>query len=226
MADGGGDEITSIARPLTLEDQAALRSQPPLESIVVARPSPLGVPGVITEQLLPTERAVFATRPHAVVLIRPFAALIVIAIVLAAALTVHIHPIVAGHHVNITWLDARERIWALAAGGLAGLRVLVWLVKEAQYYAGFRIVATNRRVLIVDGVLNRRVKPLGNTAMASAEFRRGWLGTMFGFGTIAMPGGPVRDVRDPLALYREMQAVANGVDGDQWTPALRQTRIP
>jgi hypothetical protein len=33
-------------------------------------------------------------------------------------------------------------------------------------------------------------------------------------------------MREAAALYRECQAVANGVDGDTWTPAVRQTIIP
>jgi hypothetical protein len=172
------------------------------------------------------ERAGFATRPHSIVVIRPLGVLAAIFAVLAIALTYHVRPVVAGHHVDLPWLDARERIWALGICGLAALRVLAWLIKEGLYYAGFRIVATNRRVLAASGVFARRVKPLGNTAMASATLIRSWLGALLGYGTISMPGGVIRDMREPAALYREMQAVSNGVDGDRWNPALRQTRIP
>ena len=54
---------------------------------------------------------------------------------------------------------------------------------------------------------------------------------MFGYGSIELPladgtPGSFRDMRDALQLYREFQAVANGVDGDTWTPAVRQTIIP
>jgi hypothetical protein len=120
MATEGDDATTSIVRPLTGEDHTALQTQPPLESLIVARPA-FGVPSVITEQLLPTERAAFLTRPHRVVLIRSLAALVAIGIVLAFALSFHIHPVVAGHHVDLPWLDARERVWALATCGLAGV---------------------------------------------------------------------------------------------------------
>jgi hypothetical protein len=54
---------------------------------------------------------------------------------------------------------------------------------------------------------------------------------MCGYGSIELPladgtPGSFRDMRDALQLYREFQAVANGVDGDTWTPAVRQTIIP
>jgi hypothetical protein len=62
--------------------------------------------------------------------------------------------------------------------------------------------------------------------MASATLVRGWLGAAFGYGSVAMPDDVVRDVREPGALYREMQAVANGVQGDRWDMARRQTQIP
>jgi len=225
MKDDEREATKPIAVPFTAKDRADVQSAP-LESIVVARHPPLGVPAVIAEQMLPTERAGFATRPHPIVVIRPLGVLAAILAVLAIALTYHVRSIVAGHHVDLPWLDPRERIWAFGIGGLAALRDLAWLIEEGLYYAGFRIVATNRRVLTTSGVLARRVKPLGNTAMASATLVRSWLGALLGYGTISMPGGVIRDVREPAALYREMQAVSNGVDGDRWDPALRQTRIP
>jgi hypothetical protein len=225
----GDDKHRDISKSITfpLSNGAVdLESRPALESVVVARAAPDGVPAVILQQILPTERIGFATRPHPVVLIRPTVAILVITGALTYVLTHHIHPIVAGHHINTPWLDARERMWASIAGGLAGLRALVWLMREVTYYIGFRIVATNRRVLLTAGVFDQRVRPLGNTAMASATLVRGWLGAIFGYGSIVMAGGKIRDVREPATLYREMQAVANGVDGDRWQPALRQTRIP
>jgi hypothetical protein len=226
MRDDDRDATKSIAVPLTAQDRAGIEAAPPLESIVVARYPPLGVPAEIADQMLPTERAGFATRPHPIVLVRPLSVLLAIFAVLAFALMYHVRPVVAGHHVDLPWLDARERLWALGICGLAALRTFAWLVKEGIYYAGFRIVATNRRVLATSGFFSRQVKPLGNTAMASATLVRSWSGALLGYGTVAMPGGVIRDVREPAALYREMQAVSNGVDGDRWEPALRQTRIP
>jgi hypothetical protein len=57
------------------------------------------------------------------------------------------------------------------------------------------------------------------------------LGRMLDYGDVVMPlasSGPglVRTMREPVRLYRELEAVANGVEGDTWTPAIRQTIIP
>jgi uncharacterized membrane protein YdbT with pleckstrin-like domain len=105
------------------------------------------------------------------------------------------------------------------------------LVKRALRFVGLRVVATNRRVFAIRGVLVRRITPLGNTALAAATLSQGLLGRIFGYGSIELPladgtPGSFRDMRDALQLYREFQAVANGVDGDTWKPAIRQTIIP
>ena len=52
-----------------------------------------------------------------------------------------------------------------------------------------------------------------------------------GYGNLALPPaaswtGTISEMRDPVKLYREFEAVAQGVDGDHWTPAVRQTLIP
>ena len=105
------------------------------------------------------------------------------------------------------------------------------LLRRASQFAGLRIVSTNRRVFAIRGVLVRRMTPLGNTALAASTLSQGFLGRLFGYGSIDLPladGTPSRfsDMRDALQLYREFQAVANGVDGDEWKPAVRQTIIP
>ena len=118
------------------------------------------------------------------------------------------------------------RIVALTIGAFALLRALMNLVRAATYYLSFRIVTTNRRVFLIDGLFARRIRPLGNTAMAGSTLLQGPLGRMLGFGSIATSNGSFRDMREPVQLYREFGAVANGVDGDTWTQAIRQTQIP
>ncbi|HYZ16487.1 MAG TPA: hypothetical protein VE591_08805, partial [Candidatus Acidoferrum sp.] len=113
-----------------------------------------------------------------------------------------------------------------ALGGAALLRGLLSLARAASYYLGFHVVTTNRRAFVVEGVLARRVRPLGNGVMAAASLTQTILGRIGNFGTITMDGTVIRDLRDAVGVYREFQAVANGVDGDRWAPAVRQTRIP
>jgi uncharacterized membrane protein YdbT with pleckstrin-like domain len=125
-------------------------------------------------------------------------------------------------------------VWREVAivGGLAlfaGAGVM--LLRRASRFVGLRIVSTNRRVFAIRGVLVRRTSPLGNTALAASTLSQGFLGRLFGYGSIHLPlanGTPDRfsDMREALELYREFQAVANGVDGDDWKPAVRQTIIP
>jgi hypothetical protein len=205
---------------LPMHDPATLRARRVAAIDVVPHP-PVRVPAAVAGQLLPSERIAFATRPHPVVVVRPLIAIGIGAGLLAWALTRHLHPIVGGRDFG-----GAAHIAIVVAGALAGLRLAGWLLAETAYLAGFRIVATNRRIIEVTGVLRRRVKPLGYNTLASASLVQSVFGARFGYGTIAMPDARVRDVREPAALYREMQAVANGVDGDRWDPAIRQTILP
>jgi len=187
---------------------------------VVPHP-PVRIPAAVAGQLLPSERVAFATRPHPVVVVRPLVTLAIFTAVFAWGLTRKLHPIVAGRDIG-----AAVHIAILVAGALIAIRLAGWFFAEAAYLAGFRIVATNRRIIEVMGVLRRRVKPLGYNALASATLVQSVFGARFDYGSVIMPDARVRDVRDPAGLYREMQAVANGVDGDRWDPAIRQTILP
>jgi hypothetical protein len=182
-------------------------------------------PPKLAKMLLPGERIRFGTQVHPIVMALPVAGLLA-TVVLSAALGGF-----AGQHQG-AWL--RTGVWpALTAfvelGALAG-----WLglfVKRWFRYLGLRLVATNRRIFAIRGVIIRRITPLGNTALAGSTLSQGVLGRIFGYGSIDLPladGTPdaFRDIREALQLYREFQAVANGVDGDEWKPAVRQTIIP
>jgi len=118
------------------------------------------------------------------------------------------------------------RLAVVVAGVLLLLREIVALIGRVFHYLAYRVVTTNRRVFVVEGLFGRRVTPLGNTALAGATMSQGILGRMLGFGNVLLGSGPIRDVRDPVRLYREFEAVAQGVDGDTWKQAIRQTLIP
>jgi hypothetical protein len=187
---------------------------------------PIAVPPDLAAMLLPSESPTYAAGPHPIVVVRPLVAIALIAIALAVVLTYHVTALEHGHHVSVPLLDARLRIGAWALGGIAFLRALFSLVRASAYYLGLRVMTTNRRVFEVRGFLGRRVRPLGNTAMAGSSLAQSVLGRIFNYGTIVMKDATIRDMRNPIALYREMQSVANGLDGDRWAPVLRQTQMP
>jgi hypothetical protein len=184
------------------------------------------VPPKLAKMLLPGERVTFGTAVHPIVLVLP-----VVYIVAILALFATGEPWLA-HHQGTTWSATGP--WPKVELGLELALVaasLGLLVKRAFRYLALRVVTTNRRVFAIRGVIVRRITPLGNTALAGSTLSQGVFGRMFGYGSIDLPlaeGTPerFRDMRNALELYRECQAVANGVDGDTWTPAVRQTIIP
>ncbi|MHB8140687.1 MAG: PH domain-containing protein [Vulcanimicrobiaceae bacterium] len=142
------------------------------------------------------------------------------------ALLVRIRPIIKGHHVNLPLYAIPGGGALLTIGCLMLIAGLFALLGASIYYATFRIVATNRRVFVITGLLGRMVVPLANTALAECYLVQGLFGRWFDFGTIVMTGRRLHDMRRPIALYRSLQAVGQGVDGDRWKAARRQTLVP
>jgi hypothetical protein len=174
------------------------------------------VPRQLASTLLPGEHVTFGSTPHPIVLAWPLIAVLAILVAFGFA-----------------WNDlgASLHLPTIVLAGAAAAYALVSLVRNAAYFFGFRAVATNRRIFVVRGVLWRRVVPLGNGVLASSQLVQGVVGRLYGFGSIDVAQNGVRtklfrDMREAGALYRECQAVANGVDGEHWTPAVRQTIIP
>ncbi len=204
---------------------AFARTMPP-GALTIAVDAPAELSGM----LLPTEHVSFASSPHPIVFLRPLVHLIVIAVALLVALSWELHPVVRGHHVTVPLLTGIARTAVLILAGLLVLRELGSVFARALRYFGFRVVSTNRRVFVVQGLFGRTVTPIGNSALAGATMSQGLFGRMLGYGNVVLPGasglGRMHEMRDPVRLYREVEAVANGVDGDQWTPAIRQTIIP
>lgn len=184
------------------------------------------VPAELSGMLLPTESVTFASSPHPIVFVQPVVQIAVIAIALAVVLGWQTHPVVRGHHVTVPLVIGTVRLAVLALGALLVLREIGSLALRLVHFLAYRIVTTNRRVFIVEGLFGRRVRPLGNTALAGATMSQGVLGRMLGYGTVTCAQGTMRDMRDPVRLYREFEAVAMGVDGNTWTQPIRQTIIP
>jgi len=192
---------------------------------------PLGTPPELAGMLLPSEAVTFASSPHPVIFVRPAIHAVAIVALLLTVLGWDLHPIVRGHHVTVPLLTGVARTVALGVAGLLLLREAFSVLGRLMRYLGFRVVTTNRRVFVVEGLFGRRVTPLSNTALAGTTMWQSFFGRMFGYGNLALPPaaswtGTISEMRDPVKLYREFEAVAQGVDGDHWTPAVRQTLIP
>ncbi len=191
----------------------------------------LGTPAELSGMLLPSEAVTFASSPHWVIFVRPVVHVVVILIVLITALGWQLHPVVRGHHVAVLLLTGYARTAALGVAALLLLREAFSLAGRLLRFFGFRVVTTNRRVFVVEGLFGRRVTPLSNTALAGTTMWQGPFGRMLDYGNLALPPaaswtGSINEMREPVKLYREFEAVAQGVDGDHWTPAVRQTLIP
>ncbi|HEV8021457.1 MAG TPA: PH domain-containing protein [Candidatus Lustribacter sp.] len=207
--------------PFDTVDAAVERRRREAQAITLSTKAP----PKLAKMLLPTERITFGTAVHPVVLMLPLFYLLVLPL-LFSGLSWY------GHMHAHLWFA--EGIWPKVETGLELVLLagaLGLLVKRAFRFLSLRIVATNRRVFAIRGVIVRRITPLGNTALAGSTLSQGFFGRMFGYGSIDLPladGTPdrFRDMRDALQLYREFQAVANGVDGEEWKPAVRQTIIP
>ena len=203
----------------------------PRAAAAAAIPAEIPPPAELAGMLLPTESVTFMSTPHPIVFVWPLVHLAVTAVALLVVLSWTLHPIVRGHHATVPLVAGPVRIAVLVAGALLMLRALIALGAAALHYFGSRIVTTNRRVFLVKGIFGRQVTPVGNTALAGATMSQGPLGRMLGYGNIFMPlassaPSAIRDMREPVRLYREFEAVANGVEGDTWKMAIRQTQIP
>jgi hypothetical protein len=189
------------------------------------------VPAELSGLLLPTESVTFASSPHPIVFAGPLVQFALVAVALLVVLGWNLHPVVRGHHVTVPLVAGTVRIAVVVVAALLMLRALAALGAAALHYFGSRIVTTNRRVFLVRGIFGRQVTPVGNTALAGATMSQGPLGRLLGYGNIFMPlassaPSAIRDMRDPVRLYREFEAVANGVEGDTWKMAIRQTQLP
>jgi len=203
----------------------------PVHNALVPQPTRSALPLVVAAAqlagiLLPQEHVEFGSRPHRIVMIRPAITALVGVIAEFVALLTRVHPIVKGHHVNVALFTTEPGVLLLGSGSLLLLIGVVGLLNAVVYYGGYRVVATNRRVFIITGILGRKVTPIGNTSMAGSRLVQGLFGRMFDFGNIITSFGRLNDLCEPVQLYRALQAVANGVDGETWTPPIRQTIIP
>jgi uncharacterized membrane protein YdbT with pleckstrin-like domain len=150
---------------------------------------------LVAKYLLPAERVVWAQRRHWVALGMPLAVVsggLIVALVLDVAL-----PPSAALPRDLVWLAWSAAVWYL------GWRVLTWWVD--------RFVVTDKRVLLVHGLLRRDVDMMPLTKVTDMRYERSVLGRLLGYGVFVMESAGkgqalsrVGHIKEPDWLYREI----------------------
>ena len=162
------------------------------------------------------ERVVFVLRRHAVVLER--------------AIGIWLAAIAAG--VVCGLLAPHEPHWNLGVIGgwivLAGAGFLAW--KTGSWWIA-RYVITDERVLLIDGVVSRRVRAVPLSKITHTDYRRTLSGRLLGYGTISLDSAGSHDglreltsIPRPDEVYRLiMSLVSAGSRSEATDAALADT---
>jgi membrane protein YdbS with pleckstrin-like domain len=148
------------------------------------------------------ERVVFVLRRHTVVLERP--------------VSIWLLALAAG--VGAGLLSPHVPGWDLGAVGgwivLAGAALLAW---KAWGWWTARYVITDERVLLIEGVVARRVRAVPLSKVTHTDYRRTFFGRIFGYGTLTLdsPGGAsglreLTNIPKPDEVYRLIMSLVAG----------------
>lgn len=144
--------------------------------------------------LLPSERLVAVERWHPIKLLRPAAVLL-------------------GVSVFVAWLSMHLRADSPLAGPLGALVIgaLGYFSWHAFEWWNDRLVVSNRRMLLVSGLLTRRVAMMPLNKVTDMTFERSPLGRVLGYGTFVMESAGqdqalhrIEPLRNPERLYRQV----------------------
>ena len=172
---------------------------------------------LVGKYLLPAERVVIVQRKHWAVLAVPVAAAFV-GLLVAFAFDTGLPPSAAG---------VRDVVWLLWTALLA---YLAWHIIE--WWAD-RFVVTNKRVMLVHGLVTRKVDMMPLSKVTDMSYERSVIARLLGFGVFNMESAGqdqalrrISYVPQPDWLYREMCALlftpdvvpaATPADGDDGT---------
>jgi uncharacterized membrane protein YdbT with pleckstrin-like domain len=123
-------------------------------------------PAEVNKYLLPHEEQVISVRRHPAVLIGPIAlalAGLIIAVVVSDTILRH-----QSQLLGIVWI-----LW--------GLLVLYLVVKTALWWVDYFVV-TSHRMLLVEGLITRKVAMMPLVKVTDMSFQRSFLGRIFGYG--------------------------------------------
>jgi len=174
-------------------------------------PPPGSRPRDIEKYLAHGERVVLVLRRHAVVLER--------------AIGIWLAAIAAG--VGFGLLASHEPHWNLGVIGgwivLAGAGFLTW--KTGAWWIA-RYVITDERVLLIDGVVSRRVRAVPLSKITHTDYRRTLSGRLLGYGTISLDSAGSHDglreltsIPRPDEVYRLIMSLVSGGSRSEATDA-------
>jgi hypothetical protein len=155
-----------------------------------------GVPREVDRYLVPAEKVMFLTRLHILTVAEPVGSAIA-GLVLLALLQDYTPNGGSQRALMVVWL-------ALAAR--AAWNVLEWYMQL--------FLATDRRLLLVHGVLNRQVDMMPVSKVTDMRYQRSWAGYVLGYGKFYLESAGqdqalnvVRYVPHPNAIYRKIQEI-------------------
>ena len=156
----------------------------------------------IEKYLAHGERVIFVLRRHAVVLKYPIG-------IWLLAVSAGVGAGVLSRRWPHAGLGAVGGWIVLAGAGVLGWKTWAWWVA--------RYVITGERVLLIDGVLARRVRAVPLSKVTHTDFRRSFVGRILGYGTLSLdsPGShnglrELTSIPKPDELYRLVMSLVSG----------------
>ena len=75
---------------------------------------------------------------------------------------------------------------------------------------------TNKRVILKRGIISRKTEEMNLTSIETAEINQGFLGRIFGYGTVKLTGRGISDVvykgiDNPMTVKRQVESISNPV---------------
>jgi uncharacterized membrane protein YdbT with pleckstrin-like domain len=173
-------------------------------------PPPGSRAGDVGKYLAHGEKVIFVLRRHTVVL--------------EGAIGIWLAAIAAG--VGFGFASGHQPHWHLGEIGgwivLAGAGVLAW--KTGSWWIT-RYVITDERVLLVEGVVSRRVRAVPLSKVTHTDYRRTLAGRLLGYGTISLDSAGTHDglreltsIPRPDELYRLIMSLVSGTGSHPQPP--------
>lgn len=174
------------------------------------------MPGGARRYLAGDERQVVAVRRHAVLVARPFLEFLAVLVIV-------------GWLTAQPRLDSAEPLWWLV---LAAAARFVWKLAD---WSAERFVVTSRRVMLISGLVTRKVAVMPLVKVTDMTYERSIPGRLLGFGSFVMESaGQDQALRrvdflpHPDALYRDLSGLlfSGGPTSPRTSPATGGPALP